>query len=717
MPKVSVVIPCYNHGPFLEESVGSILAQTCQDFEILIVNDGSTDPRTLRILAECQWPKTRTLHKENGHLSSARNHGIRHAQGEYILTLDADDGFAPTFLEKAVAALDRCPEVGVVTCGRQNFGWDQRRLVPQGGQLKDFLAFNSCWASALFRRVCWEEAGGYDENMKAGYEDWEFWLRVCRSGWRVEVLPEILFFYRKAPVSMITAADRLRPALVDYMVRKHRDVFAEHVVDAVHGKEIRIQALEEELERLRTSFPYRVGRLLVQPHRVAWGITRRLLRNWQPWFQQSPLRRFLQEPEDSLDLEEQDVLSGCRVYESGDAPSFHERVPSVLVIFSRPTWQPDGDCLRMENIFKRLRETHRLIGFALTKDPAKTVPAEVVELFHRVYVSHFIPIEGFLGRVERFLAGKCYLEIRHTDPELYDRTCARVRAVANRESIDVIHVWHSNHAQFVPAQYRSRALIDICDSLAHTFAFENGGLSKMGLRDRSAFHRLARYERQLIRKFHTCFVSERDPDLLGVTDDKLHIIPNGVDTDYFTPRERPPGPPAIGFTGNMSFRPNVDAVLFFYREIWPELKRRIPDLIWYIAGAKPSQQVTALGEAEGIIVTGFVDDIRDVLAKIDVFVCPMISGLGIKNKLLEAMAMGKACVTTSFGAAGVAGITGTHFVVADTPGQIVDSIVELMQNQGRCNEIGNRARQLVESCYSWQTTVADYLTVYSFNSK
>ena len=105
MPLVTVIIPCYNDGHYLDDSVSSVKSQTFTDIEIIIVNDGSTDHATIQKLNSFNDPLITVLNKENGHLSSARNHGIRHAKGQIIVTLDSDDRFEKTFIEKGVAIL------------------------------------------------------------------------------------------------------------------------------------------------------------------------------------------------------------------------------------------------------------------------------------------------------------------------------------------------------------------------------------------------------------------------------------------------------------------------------------------------------------------------------------------------------------------------------------------------------------------------------------
>lgn len=195
-PLVSVVIPCYNHGAYLDEAVDSVLRQTFVDFEIVIVNDGSSDPETVRLLSEYQRPKTRVLHTSNSGVSSARNTGIRSAKGSYILPLDADDRIAPGYLDRAVAILDARPEVGVVYCDEQMFGeregvWDMQPYDPVA-----LLFDNLIHPAALFRKSDWEKVGGYSSKFIYGWEDWDFWVSMSRLNKEVSKIPEILYYYR-----------------------------------------------------------------------------------------------------------------------------------------------------------------------------------------------------------------------------------------------------------------------------------------------------------------------------------------------------------------------------------------------------------------------------------------------------------------------------------------------------------------------------------------
>jgi glycosyltransferase involved in cell wall biosynthesis len=239
MPLVSVIIPCYNDGIYLDDSVSSAKAQTFTDIEIIIVNDGSTDAATIQKLNSFKDPLITVLHKENGHLSSARNHGIRHAKGDFIVTLDADDQFEKTFIQKGVNLLQQNSLAGAVTCYLKSFGLKKYKWKPLGGDIKNFLYRQESCASAMFRKVCWEKAGGYDEQMKSGYEDWEFWIRLTAAGWTVQVLKEYLLNYRVTEKSMLlTQSEPKREAIVNYILEKHKELYWRQLKEAVIQRKI-----------------------------------------------------------------------------------------------------------------------------------------------------------------------------------------------------------------------------------------------------------------------------------------------------------------------------------------------------------------------------------------------------------------------------------------------------------------------------------------------
>lgn len=196
MNKVSVVIPCFNSGEFLDEAVQSALAQTWTNLEVVIVDDGSTDPLTLRLLDESRWPRTRILRQGNAGPAAARNHAVREATGSYILPLDADDTIEPTYVEKAVAVLEARPDVGCVYCKARKFGAEQGPWNLPVYTLRELVIDNVIFVTSLYRKTDWERVGGYNEKLRHGVEDYDFWVKIVHLGRDVVQLEEDLFNYR-----------------------------------------------------------------------------------------------------------------------------------------------------------------------------------------------------------------------------------------------------------------------------------------------------------------------------------------------------------------------------------------------------------------------------------------------------------------------------------------------------------------------------------------
>lgn len=230
MPKVSVVIPCYNQGPYVVEAIDSVLAQSFEDFEIVVVNDGSTDQQTISILEKLDYPKTSLVTTTNQGLAAARNNGIEAARGEFILPLDADDRIGPNYLKEAVAALDVDPEVGIVYCRAELFGAVEGEWLLPPYSLATMLCDNAIFCSALFRRRDWQLCQGYDPAMEFGWEDYDFWLSLIERGRRVVQLDKIHFYYRVSADSMVRSRQRSQKvATFKKIYLKHQQLFAENI--------------------------------------------------------------------------------------------------------------------------------------------------------------------------------------------------------------------------------------------------------------------------------------------------------------------------------------------------------------------------------------------------------------------------------------------------------------------------------------------------------
>ncbi|WP_396186008.1 glycosyltransferase family 2 protein [Flavobacterium sp.] len=269
-PNVSVVIPCYNDKDYIQEAVQSVLNQTFQDFEIIIVDDGSNEA-TKKVLDKIKNEKLRILTQKNQGLSAARNNGIKASRAPYILLLDGDDTVDDSFLEKAFAVLEQNQDLGAVSSYCNLFVKNHQvvyKHLPKGGDIADFLFDNNSVSFALIRKKCWEEIGGYDEQMKNGFEDWEFWISMTKRGWGIFVIPEYLFNYRQKKKSMSKDSKmNFREANLRYIYKKHQDVYQCHFAEAVDYLTDLAQRNKRNELKYKNSIDFNIGRFLLFPFR------------------------------------------------------------------------------------------------------------------------------------------------------------------------------------------------------------------------------------------------------------------------------------------------------------------------------------------------------------------------------------------------------------------------------------------------------------------
>ena len=184
--------------------------------------------------------------------------------------------------------------------------------------------------------------------------------------------------------------------------------------------------------------------------------------------------------------------------------------------------------------------------------------------------------------------------------------------------------------------------------------------------------------------------------------------------EAFRPRpDVPIDPDSIVFVGAMSFGPNIAAVEWFIREILPRIVAIRPAATFTVVGRDPTPAIEELGSRPGVTVTGRVDDVRAYLAAASVVVTPMVSGSGIKNKVLEALAMQRPVASTPLGVEGVAAVAGRDLVVASGPDELARAIAGLLADRGEAERIAVNGRRLVEAMYTWEAAAARYAGLYA----
>lgn len=250
--KLSVVIPCYDHGQFLIDAVASLDRTAPAGCELIVVDDGSRQPRTREILNILAGAGYKIVWQQNEGLSSARNRGIELARGRYILPLDADNRVRPGFLTDAIQVLDSSPDVGVVYGSRHDFGMRNADFEVAEFDLKSLMRWNYIDACAVFRRQIWQDGGGYDPAASP-LEDWELWIAAAEKGWEFHRLPGIAFDYRVRPDSLIsvTLVPEVQQRLMAYIIGKHYQLYRPTIISDLARETFDAHSAEQHLFDLR----------------------------------------------------------------------------------------------------------------------------------------------------------------------------------------------------------------------------------------------------------------------------------------------------------------------------------------------------------------------------------------------------------------------------------------------------------------------------------
>ena len=266
---VTVIIPCYNDGKFIIEAVNSILNQTLKADKIIIVDDGS-NAETKKVLKNIKHSSVEIVYQGNKGVSNARNTAIALAQTDYILNLDADDYFEPSFIEKAVAVLDNNNQVVAVSTYCRAFNNDKtiEIIKPLGGKLKDFIVINNGRANSMFLKKSWEAVGGFDEKMHEGYEDWEFWIAILEQEGTMHIIKEVLSHYRIKNTSRDQKALKNHDfELRKYIYLKHKVIYETYLDFYVFQLLIQNSLLRNNMSKVKNSIEFNLGKFILKPFR------------------------------------------------------------------------------------------------------------------------------------------------------------------------------------------------------------------------------------------------------------------------------------------------------------------------------------------------------------------------------------------------------------------------------------------------------------------
>ncbi len=403
--------------------------------------------------------------------------------------------------------------------------------------------------------------------------------------------------------------------------------------------------------------------------------------------------------------------------------------PRVLMITPQSPYPPhQGTTIRNYNLLVRLAR-HARVDLVTFVDPSQPHPGQspLADICNRIYAQP-APRRTFWQRLRALLTSPT----PDLAQRLFDATMMRFMAnLAQQEVYDVVLVeglevapYAYQYLAHVASNGRPRLVYDAHNAeyvlQQRAFLADVGSPSHWhaALYSFLQWRKLKSYERALCRKAdHIVAVSTADKENLLRLDvsTPITVVPNAVDMSYYDaysangPADIAMSPYSLVFTGKMDFRPNVDAVIWFLDRVWPRVRQAVPDAQFYVVGRSPHRRIFSRGDTPGMFITGEVPDVRPYLQYAQVYVAPLRVGGGTRLKLLEAMAMRRAIVSTSVGAEGYPVEAGKHLLLADDPESFAEAVVILLEDPDLRAQLGEAAHAFVATHYDWDVVFPAFL--------
>jgi sugar transferase (PEP-CTERM/EpsH1 system associated) len=381
---------------------------------------------------------------------------------------------------------------------------------------------------------------------------------------------------------------------------------------------------------------------------------------------------------------------------------------NILFLTSRFPFPPIGaDKLRVCKILDFLSKEHSITLFLFIDKKFKDSEVNAYrKYFSRIEIIYLPSYISYLNCIAG-LFGKLPLQV-------YYYYSSRMKRLINKEikNFDLIFVHLIRMAEYVKDFNNIPKILDLEDAIS--LNYERSIKYQKGmcyLRNKIEKERVLKYETTIINNFDkSILVSEIDKSYLNKYADtnNVVIIPVGIDLEFFSYSNDNFDSECIVFLGNMRTFPNNDAVVYFYNEIFPLILKDIPNSKFYIVGANPTRMVSSLGKRKNVVVTGQVSDVRPYLRRAVVSVCPMRTGAGIQNKILESMASGTPVITSSMGLEGIQAIPNEEIFVADDKYEFAEKTVNLIKDKELRNKLSLRGRKLVEMKYSNESIMEEF---------
>jgi GT2 family glycosyltransferase/glycosyltransferase involved in cell wall biosynthesis len=713
----SIVIPNWNGRDLLAECLPSVIesvAATPGEHEIIVVDNASSDDSAA--LLRRHFPTVRVLEQQaNLGFGGGCNAGAAVARGRYLVVLNSDMKVERDFLRTLLEGFEH-PATFAVTA--QIYFWDPHRRREETGKTRGSLAggslavaheqpgpsepgvqpvFYAGGGSTAYDRAKFLALGGFDEIYQPFYvEDTDLSYRAWKRGWpSVLSIGSVVYHKHRGTIGRTFDDD-----YISNIVRRNQMLFVWKNVGDV--RILLTHALARPTFYVSDALE---GRLNLRPLRLALARLPRVVR--QVWRDQ-PYERF----------SDREI---CRI--ANDPVAFRDRFSTPVVpqkgqplniVFLSPyaPYPPaHGGAVRMYNVIKRLAERHRVT--LLTYTDSDEEAARVLEMAH--YCHRVVPIvrRPDLSR-HNPLGPNPLCRVEFDLPEMRQALQA-----ALAEGADVLQIDYTQMAHFVTA---SRHILTVLTEHDVSFLslyrrFQRRPWSWRKIEDWIIFLKMFNYELAMCRRFDLLLtVTEREEGFLRsyLPDRRISsAAPTGVDVTYYQPRpQREARSGTVLFVGYLRHTPNVEAAIYLAREILPRIKKLYPAVQLTIVGGGAPPEVRELARDPSVQVTGYVEDVRDFYRSHAVLAAPILTGAGVRVKVLEAMAAGIPVVTTTIGAEGIRCQEGRDLLIADTPDQFATAVAGLLTDVDAAATMACNARRVVEQHYDWSIIVENLETLY-----
>lgn len=752
----SVVIPNWNGKDLLERFLPSVLDALSPDDELIVVDNASTDG-SAELLRE-RFPRVKLIQTErNLGFGGGSNLGIASARNRIAVLLNNDMRVTKDFLQ---SLLEGFTDERVFAVSSQIFFSDPSRRREETGLTagafeKGFIrvrhevspeidtlfpTFYAGGGSTAYDREKFLELGGFDRLFEPFYlEDTDLSYCAWRKGWKVLYQPHSrLFHEHRATIGKHYS----REAILAYLKKNyvlmvwknvHRPKWLLSHLTYLYGHMVLCWAGRETETRTSVGAFLHALRELPLALRCRWrALARSRVNDTAVFFQTRPsiFRDVFPPPPDrehgrgevtanfaspTPQLPSPHSIPGARddSRPGGANGSSSSRPLNILFVSPYSIYPPiHGGAVFMLEAIQELSKRNNVFVLTFVDRPEEAEPNRSLETFVRkvdIYVRQHKPSRHFSLR--------SHAEETFCDPAF----AALLDKLVYLHDIDVIQFEYTQLAQYhLPLEHTPQCLFE------HDVYFRSVGRQLLsngeGVFTKASqfveWLRAIRFETRAAEKFDaifTChenekrflesFLGRRRPaiysGLRAVIDVSSHTFPGG-------PRE----PDSLLFVGNFQHRPNVEGLLYFCREILPLVRAQRPSVTFHVVGANATSQLRQMLPQEGIRFHGQVPDIREPLARYSVFVCPILSGAGMRVKILEAFASGIPVVSTLLGAEGMEAQSGTHLLLARSPQEFAAHTLLLLQDPPAAAAMAREARQLVEEVYDWPAAARKLEAIY-----